>query len=1106
MENVNKNNIEGPMHGRFLLALVLLLLGACRHPLAIVGQGDIVDRNGSSYGCTLEQFQAQDVACTGFDFTEDYIVNYEAVPRPGWRFVGWEGPCKKESVAPFCALDAPLNFSQAMDQLFPGVPMPATTAVFEPEPSPSLTYFNDHVSTQVIDSVCSLCHVGGGPASGTQLVYETGGDSQATNANYITLRDFILADDGNVDLLLGKARGINHGGGAPLPPESDNYQSLSEFINLVLNCGTACGGPAINLFDNVVMANAEQTLRRAAVILAGRLPTAQEFSQANIDDDGLRVAIRGLMEGQGFHDFLIEGANDRLLTDRWLTAEIYNQISFEFPNLVDIAFPILETAHNTTGDPFPREWEAFLWKTNYGAARAPTELIAHVAENDLAYTEILTADYVMVNPFLAQAYGSIATFNDPEDPTEFQPGRLEKYLRIGDDEQHGESIQIECIDVTAVICKILGGGIETDYPHAGVLNSHAFLKRYPSTETNRNRARSRWTYYHFLGLDIEKSANRTSDPTALADNDNPTLKNENCTVCHITMDPVAGAFQNYGDLGLYKDQAGGRDSLPDNYKYGGEQGSVQESTRSVLIYDGNDGSDDWFAWDAFIEGQFQDPGLGGCCPGVGARDSDVTFRVEARGDELDAYRNGELLTTGTIGDSLGPLREPGHIALFTWYPTEKRFDAVRVWDTSSGSAQLVFEDHFDNGASEYWQPVEGNWSAQDGYYSNTSDGVTLLRLDALGIDGLTDFIVELDVLNAQPGIGIWLRTHPLPSLTTYRDGDVWYRDMLEAGFGEQLAPSTDNSMQWLAQQIVQDSRFATASVRFWWPAVMGLEAIEAPQESSDFDYQARLAAFDAQDAVIRSLGEGFAAGFGDGQAFNLKDLLVEMIMSDWFRAADTTADLDESAQTRLEDAGIPRLLTPEQLARKTRAVTGLVWGEHDWDLSSYIKVNELTNNRLNYGGIDSEGVTTRNTELTAVMMDVGLANATNIACPAVALDLVKPAEERLLLPDVELADTPENAATAIKQALVHWHWVMWGKRVDVDSAELTASFDLLNTLWTRKRAEDPTWLDGTINACNYDFDVAGIAWEDWGEDPTHMRQTWNAMLVYFLSDFQFLHD
>ena len=38
--------------------------------------------------------------------------------------------------------------------------------------------------------------------------------------------------------------------------------------------------------------------------------------------------------------------------------------------------------------------------------RAPLELIAHVAENDLPYTDVLTADYIMANPMAAAAYGA----------------------------------------------------------------------------------------------------------------------------------------------------------------------------------------------------------------------------------------------------------------------------------------------------------------------------------------------------------------------------------------------------------------------------------------------------------------------------------------------------------------------------------------------------------------------------------------------------------------------------------------------------------------------------------------------------------------------------
>ena len=110
------------------------------------------------------------------------------------------------------------------------------------------------------------------------------------------------------------------------------------------------------------------------------------------------------------------------------------------------------------------------------------------------------------------------------------------------------------------------GPLITSYPHAGILNTTVFLRRYPTTATNRNRARSRWTYYHFLGIDVEKSASRTTDPVALADTNNPTMHNPACTVCHSVLDPVAGAFQNYGDEGYYRDQWDGLDSLDRLYK------------------------------------------------------------------------------------------------------------------------------------------------------------------------------------------------------------------------------------------------------------------------------------------------------------------------------------------------------------------------------------------------------------------------------------------------------------------------------------------------------------------------------------------------------------
>ena len=196
------------------------------------------------------------------------------------------------------------------------------------------------------------------------------------------------------------------------------------------------------------------------------------------------------------------------------------------------------------------------------SAREPLELIAYVVERDLPYTEIVTARHTVVTPLLAEAYKSDTEFDDPEDANEWKRGWNHGMLLI--DETYTE-VRESLGDFD--FSRYLGGGIPMSLPHAGVLNTQAYLARYPSTATNRNRARSRWTYYFFLGIDIEKLASRTQDPDALADKNNPTMNNPNCTVCHVTMDPVAGSFQNYGDAGFFRDQWGGKDSLPDTYKW-----------------------------------------------------------------------------------------------------------------------------------------------------------------------------------------------------------------------------------------------------------------------------------------------------------------------------------------------------------------------------------------------------------------------------------------------------------------------------------------------------------------------------------------------------------
>jgi hypothetical protein len=110
----------------------MIALQACKHPLAIVGEGDIVDANNSGHGCTLEQFQAQDTACTENEVSGDYIVNYKAVPRSNWRFVRWEGPCSPQSDFQHCRLDISEDGVTWWEENHPQAETYTSTAVFEP--------------------------------------------------------------------------------------------------------------------------------------------------------------------------------------------------------------------------------------------------------------------------------------------------------------------------------------------------------------------------------------------------------------------------------------------------------------------------------------------------------------------------------------------------------------------------------------------------------------------------------------------------------------------------------------------------------------------------------------------------------------------------------------------------------------------------------------------------------------------------------------------------------------------------------------------------------------------------------------------------------------
>ena len=802
--------------------------------------------------------------------------------------------------------------------------------------------FAEHISGPIVQGKCVLCHVAGGASGFTRLRFEPASNPGHEALNLQVFEDFVVAVDDGANYIQNKVQGVGHGGGVQVAAGTPEFAHLQRFLELLGEEEVAAVEiTSQTLFDTVRMAPVRKTLRRAALVFAGRVPTDEEYAAAQGGAVALRETIRGLMTGPEFHEFLIRASNDRLLTDR------NDGIPIDHPGFVEFTnetYRLRKEAHESNDVRDRLELDEWYREVEHGTRRAPLELIAHVVENDLPYTEILTADYIMANPATARAYGATTRFTDPTDPSEFKPSSIVSYYRRGEGfvEEHDPDVDARRI--------LDPGPLATEYPHAGILNSTVFLRRYPTTATNRNRARSRWTYYHFLGLDIEKSASRTTDPEALADTNNPTMHNPACTVCHRVLDPVAGAFQNYGDEGFYRDQWRGLDSLDrlykdrwtrtrETYEITAESRTEQQTvsirawfpagTEMVRIrphFDPPrpDGSDIW--WNMGIE------------------------HLTVRDDAGALVSRVEL---ETVGEDLDLCGRHG--------PT---------YDGTTGRADAFYEAWFCTQQIPVEIPADGTYRIEVVVWvaHQHEDVANQRRMLALSAGG-------------------------------YQEGDTWYRDLRVPGFSGEPAPNSANSVQWLSERIVADDRFAEAAVEFWWPAVMGGEVAEPPADEEDADFEGLLLAATAQGAEVERLARGFRHGFRGGPEYNLKDLLVEIVLSKWFRADALTGEYPVR-RVALRDAGARRLLTPEELALKTSALTGFEWGRgmvlaSPWTAISERRRNELTGDyRLFYGGIDSDGITSRARDITSVMAAVAKTHATQSSCPIVMREL-------FLLPDAE---------------------------------------------------------------------------------------------------------
>lgn len=94
----------------------------------------------------------------------------------------------------------------------------------------SVTLFNEAISGPIIQSNCIVCHVSGGAATGSGLIYERSSQPDYQQSNYDQIANYLQTRFGAKNVLINSPQGIAHGGGVRLAPGSAALQNWIAFI------------------------------------------------------------------------------------------------------------------------------------------------------------------------------------------------------------------------------------------------------------------------------------------------------------------------------------------------------------------------------------------------------------------------------------------------------------------------------------------------------------------------------------------------------------------------------------------------------------------------------------------------------------------------------------------------------------------------------------------------------------------------------------------------------------------------------------------------------------------------------------------------------------
>lgn len=413
----------------------------------------------------------------------------------------------------------------------------------------SRDYFETRLWGPVIQQ-CSSCHNSMGRALEINpyvMTFPFDGEADFLSLAYDQLvakgMPMDTEDFGELPMYVAKPLGVYHGGGEIIEADSDEFHLLKglSVLTKLEAAGHQCE-PLVesDIFAQVTYKSDLEVMAQAKQALTGT-PLDVTYFESRDPSISLEDELSGFLNNPPqpafgnrikdiFNDILQVRSFEPGLKNAAIQLRGYNQFYFfecATENSRNCCRPENGPCCATDYPDEPEFCAMGAQRMSYSAVESSLETIRYVVENDLPFENALTFDKPMVNPIMAKVYGvePVTPFEDPYDPTEWRFA-VTNPVHV----DNGQEIQ-----------------------HSGFLSNGMFLARYPSSNSNANRARARWVFENLLGVDVMGLAKfeiKLGDELT----EIPTLNDVGCSSCHALLDPVAGGFKNWRNKGNYNDR------------------------------------------------------------------------------------------------------------------------------------------------------------------------------------------------------------------------------------------------------------------------------------------------------------------------------------------------------------------------------------------------------------------------------------------------------------------------------------------------------------------------------------------------------------------------